>query len=118
MDAIIDGRLQFLMEVTNSRHARLADIMAKEAARVLGIEPPWIRFFYRSPAESRGNSALCGYATDDEICIADDLTEKEVLLTVLHECRHIFQRRSPSWMGRSREIRERDARLFELSWPR
>ena len=37
---------------------------------------------------------------------------------IIHEARHIWQKQLPEWRGRSETLKENDARLFELAWPR
>jgi hypothetical protein len=99
--------------IPNAYRKHLATIMVREVARVLGIKTPNVRFFYRSPYDS-----LNGYAYDGVVHVAADLNDLDLCRAILHECRHVWQRQSPEWRYRSESMKERDAKLFELSWPR
>ena len=93
MDVRFDGRLEFRTEIKNSRNQKLAELMAREACRVLEIEVPRVRFFYRTRLDR--TNAYTEY--DGEICIADDLSDKDTCSAVLHECRHLWQAQRPEW---------------------
>ena len=78
------------------------------------IKVPQIRFFYRGPCEN-----LMGYASRNQgIHIAADLGDRDIVRVVLHESRHCWQFEQPDWVNRSDRIKELDARLFEMEWPR
>ena len=95
--------------------ARLAEIVAGEAARVLGIPTPRVRFF--SPSY-RGESVKAYLSGDGEIHVNHSQSDADVFAAIIHEARHIWQSESPEWRDRSETLREQDARLFELAWPR
>jgi len=92
---------------------QLARLMAQEAAKVLRIAVPQIRFFYRPTGER-----MMAFYNADGIHIAGDLSDLELLRATVHEMRHAWQRQSQVWRYRSSALREQDAKIFELSWPR
>jgi hypothetical protein len=116
VNAFINGRYQSHIEVkVSKRYRTLVGMMALVTSRFLGMQPPTIRFFYKGPGD-----CLLGYAgrRDNEICVAAGLRDTELLETIVHECRHLWQFQDPEWRGRAAWLKERDAILFELSWPR
>jgi hypothetical protein len=117
MLAIFNGQTEHLIEVRASEgRMRLARTAAEAACKVLSINVPAIRFFYRGPYDR-----IAGYtfSNGEGIAIAADLDELETCKTAIHECRHQFQFVNwDEWADRSMEIRESDAILFELAWPR
>ena len=114
MEAIFDGRLEQRIEVNPTpQRKRLAETMAAEAARVLGIPVPPVRFYYRGNTDT-----TFGYTDGTCIFIGADLDERMTCAVVVHECRHLWQDRDPVWRNRSKGACEIDARLFELEWPR
>src|SRR5437867_283984 len=111
MEALFDGRVESRVEVNPSEYRmRLAHTIAAAAAKVLGIETPQIKFFYRS----RGDNLL-GYAHRNEIYLAADVPDMELLSTTIHELRHCWQDQNSEWRFRTERERERDAVVFELS---
>jgi hypothetical protein len=116
MNAFIEGRLQSHIEANPSpEYRRLASIMIHEAARVLGIAAPAVHFYYRAPTDT-----VLGYASrhNNEIFIAAGLSDAELCEVITHECRHVWQFQDPEWRNRADWLKERDATIFELSWPR
>ena len=106
-------RSSFMEVKPSDAQQRVAGLTASAAAKVLRIQVPSIWFFYRRRYEK-----LMGFTTDEGICIAADINHMDTARAVLHEMRHAWQRQSPEWRYRSQTLRERDAILFELGWPR
>jgi predicted aminopeptidase len=104
---------QLIEVIPSAFQARLTAIAANAVARVLKINVPPVKFFYRTKAES-----LLGYVDDEVIFVAADLDDKMVARVVIHEARHIWQEHDPQLRVRSNAAKERDAKLFELEWPR
>ena len=110
------GRVYARIEVIpREERARLAEIVAGEAARVLGIPAPRVRFF----CPQHWGESVRGYVSrDGEIHVNHDQSDKDVFSAIVHEMRHIWQGQSPAWRDRSETLKENDARLFAISWPR
>jgi hypothetical protein len=104
---------------------RLAKEAVAVACRVLKIQTPAIKFF-RSVTEFEGNFGtfemsadhLFGYTNGVEIFFRRNLSDRDLMTTAIHESRHVWQYKSADWRNRSTAVRERDAKIFELGWPR
>jgi len=112
-----EGKIYSRIEILpHEDRARIAETAAREAARELEIVPtPKVRFF--CPAYL-GETVWGHIANDGEIHVNANQSDADVIRTVIHEIRHLWQQQSPKWRDRSAAIKENDARLFELAWPR
>ena len=115
IQVFLDGMYKVYCPIKPSPvQSRVATILAQQAAKVLKVPLPPIKFFLRKAGEQNFH----GFATDEGIFIGSGQTDLDVCRTVIHEMRHHYHRYHPGWMRRSEEHRERDALLFELEWPR
>lgn len=114
MEEFIDGKLKrFLLIRPSEVQRRVAELAVKAASRNLGISPPEVKFFAPDCLET-----LRGFCTDEAIFIAAGQTDSDVAKTAVHEARHCWQRQQRECRTWTEQRRERDARLFELQWPR
>jgi hypothetical protein len=104
---------QVIEVIPSPYRARLAGIAANVVAEVLKISTPQVRFFYRDNTET-----LYGFVENDTIFVGADLDDQMVVRAIVHEARHVWQERDVKWRTRSNQAKERDARLYELAWPR
>jgi hypothetical protein len=94
--------------------SRLANIAASTVAGVLKIGVPQVKFFYRDNQQT-----VLGFCDDDDVIyVGADLDDQMLVRAIIHEARHLWQACDVKWRTRSNQAKERDARLYELAWPR
>jgi hypothetical protein len=104
-----------------SPESDLADLCARVVAAELKIEPPLIEFFREhrfGSIEGPDGCRMLGESPygGDKIRILSGLSPALLCRVTRHELFHCKQWRSDEWHNRSREIKERSARVFELDW--
>jgi hypothetical protein len=104
---------QIVEVVPTAYRARLASLAASTVAKVLKIGVPNVKFFYRDNTQT-----VLGFCDDDVIWVGADLDDQMIVRAIVHESRHLWQECDIKWRRRSNQAKERDARLYELAWPR
>jgi hypothetical protein len=99
----------------------VAELLAKIAARDLGIKPPQVFFFMPDSAGTiETKNKVLGYAptSGGYICVRCGLLPARLYEVVLHEVRHYWQYQNSSWRNEKRTVWiERDAEIFSRQWP-
>ena len=103
-----------LSDRIRSEDRTLAEITAAQVCQELGMRQiPEIKLFHPSSADEA--QRLLGYYRLGVVYLNCRLSQKELLSTVRHECRHAFQDTRPELRRLSHNSLERDARIYEMS---
>jgi len=99
-----EGKIYSRIEILpHEDRARIAETAAREAARELEIVPtPKVRFF--CPAYL-GETVWGHIANDGEIHVNANQSDADVIRTVIHEIRHLWQQHHPNGVIVARRLK-------------